>query len=99
MLYSKMETFGVALAEALSCGVPVIAGNIGGPNDFVDDSNGILVPPDNPMALHDAMKLMLEKAESYDREKIRARIVERYDRKVIVRRLESIYRQALGGRT
>jgi L-malate glycosyltransferase len=92
MLYSKMETFGVSLVEALSCGIPVISGNIGGPNDFVSKENGILVPLDNPVALRDAMKEMIKHPEKYDAKKIRESVVKRYDKKVIIRELESIYR-------
>jgi L-malate glycosyltransferase len=95
MLYSAMETFGVSLVEALSCGVPVISGNIGGPNDFVNDDNGILVPVDNPIKLHEAMKEMLENSEKYDSRKIREEIVKRYDKKVIIAKLEKIYADAL----
>jgi len=91
MLYSKMETFGVSLVEALSCGVPVISGNIGGPNDFITKQNGILVPIDNPIALKDAMKEMIEHPEKYDPLKIREDIVRRYDKKVIVKKLETLY--------
>ncbi|MDX9777533.1 MAG: glycosyltransferase family 4 protein [bacterium] len=91
MLYSAMETFGVSLVEAMSCGVPVIAGNIGGANDFVNESNGILVPVDNPIELQDAMKVMIEHPQKYDRKKIREDIVKRYDKKVIIKKLEEIY--------
>ncbi|MBW6458922.1 MAG: glycosyltransferase [FCB group bacterium] len=91
MLYSKMETFGVSLIEALSCGVPVISGNIGGPNDFITKENGILVPVDNPIALRDAMKEMIEHPEKYDPKKIREDVVRRFDKKVIVKKLETVY--------
>ncbi|MDD3716242.1 MAG: glycosyltransferase family 4 protein, partial [Candidatus Marinimicrobia bacterium] len=71
--------------------VPVIAGNIGGANDFVNESNGILVPVDNPIELQDAMKVMIEHPQKYDRKKIREDIVKRYDKKVIIKKLEEIY--------
>ncbi|MDZ7797355.1 MAG: glycosyltransferase family 4 protein [Candidatus Marinimicrobia bacterium] len=91
VLYSVMETFGVALVEALSCGVPVIAGNIGGANDYVNEDNGILVPVDDPMALHDAMNSMINNPEKYDSQKIRRDIAKRYDKNVIIAKLEAIY--------
>lgn len=91
MLYSTMETFGVSLVEALSCGVPVIAGNIGGANDFVNNNNGILVSVDNHIELQEAMKEMLEHPEKYDRKKIRENIIRRYGKKVIIKKLEEIY--------
>ncbi|MDZ7821860.1 MAG: glycosyltransferase [Candidatus Marinimicrobia bacterium] len=87
MLYSKMETFGVSLVEALSCGIPVIAGNIGGPNDYVHKNNGILVPVGDPMALADVMKKMISISGKYDAQAIRQEIVEKYDKEVITGKL------------
>jgi len=49
--------------EAMSCGIPVIAGNRGGINDFiVDDYNGILVDPfEDP--LFDGISRLLDHAD------------------------------------
>ncbi len=44
---SNYETFSVATAEALVCGVPVIATRCGGPEDFVTEDCGILIEPRN----------------------------------------------------
>jgi len=49
---SSSETFGVAALEASSCGIPVIASNIGGlPEVIVDGETGYLVPPQNEAAI------------------------------------------------
>ena len=92
MLCSKMETFGVVLAEALSCGVPVIGGNIGGATDIINKKNGILVPVDNPIALAEAMKEMIENPDKYDAKAIRKDAVARFDVKVVIGKLEEIYK-------
>lgn len=92
MLCSKMETFGISLVEALSCGVPIIAGDIGGGKDIVTKDNGILVPVGNPIALQEAMKEMIEHPEKYDSDKIRKDAVARFDKRVIIKNLENIYK-------
>src|SRR5207302_775539 len=47
---SLHEGFGIAILEAMSCGVPVVATNSGGPRDFVVDGvNGFLVEDDDEL--------------------------------------------------
>jgi glycosyltransferase involved in cell wall biosynthesis len=45
---SKMETFGIAIAEAMSCNLPVIASNVGGiPELIIDEKGGFLCEPND----------------------------------------------------
>lgn len=41
---TRAEAFGMSFLESLACGVPVIAGGYGGQTDFINDSNGVLLP-------------------------------------------------------
>ncbi|MBA3252065.1 MAG: glycosyltransferase family 4 protein, partial [Geodermatophilaceae bacterium] len=51
MLPSWEEPFGRALIEAMALGVPVIATNVGGPPEILDDGReGVLLPPREPAA-------------------------------------------------
>jgi phosphatidylinositol alpha-1,6-mannosyltransferase len=57
---SRVEGFGVALAEASACGLPVIAGQSGGLAEAVHDGEtGLVVDPDEPEAVAAALKRLL----------------------------------------
>lgn len=66
VLASKSETFGVVYTEAMISGLPVIATKCGGPEDFINEKNGMLVPIDDIDSLADALKNMQLKAKSYN---------------------------------
>ena len=53
-------------AEAMACGRPVIATRCGGPEGFVNERNGLLVPVDDVEALTEAMRDMAEHVDRYD---------------------------------
>jgi glycosyltransferase involved in cell wall biosynthesis len=56
VLPSVAEAFGLALVEAMACGLPVIACDAHGPAEIVDDGeSGWLIPPDDEQALAAAM--------------------------------------------
>ncbi len=53
------ETFGIAIAEAMACGVPIITTDVGGIPEVVGEKAGLLVPPRDEKALAKSMKLLL----------------------------------------
>lgn len=57
---SRAESFGLVVGEAQACGVPVVASRVGGiPEILRDGETGLLVPPEDPAALAQALGKML----------------------------------------
>jgi len=70
VLASQSETFGVVFIEAMASGLPIIATECGGPEDFVNKRNGILVPINNLCMLTKALKDMYNTVDIYNNEAI-----------------------------
>lgn len=92
---SHTETFGVTLIEAMACGKPVVATRSGGPESFVTERSGLLVPTGDAQALADAMRAMVENYADYDPAQIRAECVARFSAAAVAERLVSIYQGLL----
>jgi glycosyltransferase involved in cell wall biosynthesis len=59
VLASDTEGLSNAILEAQACGLPVIATQVGGNPDLVDDDCGVLVPARDPEAMAEAMNALL----------------------------------------
>lgn len=94
VLPSRYETFGVVYIEAFACGKPVIAAANGGPDDFISQENGILVPVEDVEALFEAMAQMMEQGQNYQPDRIRGSI-EQFSAPAIAAQLTAIYQKIL----
>ena len=95
VLASRSETFGVAYIEAMAAGLPVIATRCGGPEDFVTEENGILIPADDESALTGAMERMMLRREDYDSAAISADTRRKFAPETIAARLTELYEGVL----
>lgn len=98
VLASRHETFGVVYIEAMSLGLPAIGTVCGGPEEIINESNGILVLPDDIEALSKALVEMMNKARSYDSEAIAKSCCETYSSDIIVAKLNSIFEKVVNQR-
>lgn len=56
---SLCETFGISATEALATGIPVIATQCGGVNEFINEENGVILPIKDPEAIaNNILKIM-----------------------------------------
>jgi glycosyltransferase involved in cell wall biosynthesis len=62
VLFSKVETFGMPLVEAMACGLPVIASDIPIHREIVQNA-GPLVSPDDPDLLAEVLHKVLTNEE------------------------------------
>jgi glycosyltransferase involved in cell wall biosynthesis len=61
---AKEEVFGVVIAEAMACGIPVVATGVGGiPEVFADREHGFLVPPGDPESMAQALAKLLQEPD------------------------------------
>ena len=63
-LPSYTEGLPLAILEAMSCGIPVIASDIGGiPEIIKNNENGFIIPPKNRKILKDRLMILINNAE------------------------------------
>ncbi|MBC8554277.1 MAG: glycosyltransferase [Candidatus Brocadiales bacterium] len=94
VLPSIREGLPLAILEAMACGKPVIATNVGGVPEVVKNGiNGILVQPQDPEALHGAMKELLNDAGKRERMGRAGRDIcaKGFSSRVMVDRIEELY--------
>lgn len=102
VLCSRAEGMSNAVLEYMAAARPIVATAVGAtPEVLRDGIDGLLVPPDDPVALADAIgrlandpALALSLAMS-----ARRRAAERYSRAAMVRRFENFYLRLVHGRT
>lgn len=100
ILASTDEPFGRVVIEGMAAGLPVVATASGGvPEIVVEGETGLLVPPEQPLPMADAIAELLShpgRAREMGRAG-RARAIERFDVRRVARQVGEIYRELLGG--
>lgn len=71
VLPSRWENAPVVLSECLAVGLPIVSTKAGGIPEMVNAETGVLVPPNDDVALTEAIEYMLNHHQDYDADKIR----------------------------
>jgi glycosyltransferase involved in cell wall biosynthesis len=97
---SLTEGTPLIVLEAMAAGIPVVASAVGGiPDQIRHNEEGLLVPAGDPAALADALLELLQdpdRARSLGEAALR-RADSEFNHATMVRRIEAVYRAALGG--
>jgi len=94
-----IESFSMAAVEAMAMKVPVIATNVGGLPEVVEDGKtGILVPPGDINALCSAIKYLVKNPEARLKmgENGRLRVLEKFTIEQNVRKTEEVFLNLVG---
>lgn len=96
----RPEPFGLVITEAMACGIPVVASNLGAPCEIIDDGkDGFIVDPRDTPALARAIRTLLtdERLRGEMGDLGRRKVLARYNVDEYARRMERAYHRVMGG--
>jgi len=100
LLPSEQESFGLAALEALSCGIPVVASDIGGIPELVTaGETGFLAPVGDTRAMAGHVLTLVQDPARWTAFSRRAReqVLERFQLGPAIDRYEALYRRLAAG--
>lgn len=98
VLPSLWENLPCALIEAMTCGCPSVATDVGGVPEVLDPRAGVIVAPGSSEALVGGIVEVLGRLADYQPQELRALAVNRYGYTAVSRQWSAVYRSVLSKR-
>lgn len=95
VLASRNETFGLVYVEAMALGLPVIGTRCGGPEEIINDNNGVIADVDDIDQLTDKIKWLCNHIADFDRGMIADSCYSKFAPEVIAGQLTQVFEEAL----
>jgi glycosyltransferase involved in cell wall biosynthesis len=95
VLPSRAENLPESIIEAMACGLPIVATDVGGVRELVDERVGTLVPPNDSAALAHALERVLDAHCRYDGAEISRIARQRFSHEAVGRRWDDVYREVV----
>jgi glycosyltransferase involved in cell wall biosynthesis len=95
VMFSHTESFSLVVAEALACGKPVVASNVGGMKEHISEKTGILVEAGNEEDLEMKFVYMMDHYNNYSVQEMREYVLENFSYQKVGRQFTELYSEVL----
>lgn len=95
ILFSNYENLPCVISEAHASGMFVIATDVGGVSEMIDEQNGFLIAAKDETALYEKLNEALDHFPNYNPKAIRAAAIERYSYQSVADQFLTIYSEIL----
>ncbi|WP_291122093.1 glycosyltransferase [Empedobacter sp. UBA7620] len=93
--FSTEDTFGLVIAEAMSCGTPVVVNNVTACPEVVGEGCGYVIKSRDNLARINAVKTIEKNGKSFYSEKCRAYVLEHYDITININEIINLYKNKM----
>ncbi len=95
VLFSKHENFPCVIPEALCCGLPIVASEVGGIAEAIDETNGLIVTSGNINMLSESLENLMKNYSQYNQISIAETANIKYNYTSIGNQFVQIYNEVL----
>lgn len=92
ILSSNFETFSIATAEAIMHGLPVVTTKCGGPDEFINERNGIYIETKDAQNTAKAILQLIDNLSSYNPKQMSEEMREKFSEQKVIAQLKSLYK-------